>query len=60
MQRNSTVSNIALSNLDLRLDDHAEILTFYYAHTDILVEKEPSNLQAQSLGALIDKGMARG
>jgi hypothetical protein len=26
----------------------------------LLIEKEPTNLQAQSLSALIDKGVARG
>ena len=27
---------------------------------ELLIQKEPGNLQAQSLGTLIDKGLARG
>lgn len=32
---------------------------FYYAFTALLLEREPNNLQAQSLNQLIERGVAR-
>ena len=43
--------------LNLLLED---VIRAYLDSQALLIEKEPTNLQAQSLGQLIDRGVARG